>query len=280
MKKRMLAIIAMTLSVAALLTACGTKDTNSTGSAADDSNVFRVGMECGYAPFNWTQIDNSNGAVPIDGASEFAGGYDIEIAKKIADGLGKKLVVVKTEWDGLLPALTSGKIDAIIAGMSPTAERKKVIDFTDNYYRSNLVMVVKKGGAYENATSIQDFKGAKITAQLNTFHYTVIDQIDGVKKEAAMDNFPAMRVALESGIIDGYVSERPEGVSASSANDKFAMVEFKDGFKTSDDDTAIAVGVKKNSDLTAKINEILKGISEDDRTNIMDTAIKNQPATK
>ncbi len=280
MKKRMLAIIAMTLSVAALLTACGTKDTNSTGSAADDSNVFRVGMECGYAPFNWTQIDNSNGAVPIDGASEFAGGYDIEIAKKIADGLGKKLVVVKTEWDGLLPALTSGKIDAIIAGMSPTAERKKVIDFTDNYYRSNLVMVVKKGGAYENATSIQDFKGAKITAQLNTFHYTVIDQIDGVKKEAAMDNFPAMRVALESGIIDGYVSERPEGVSASTANDKFAMVEFKEGFKTSDDDTAIAVGVKKNSDLTAKINEILKGISEDDRTNIMDTAIKNQPATK
>ncbi len=280
MKKRMLAIIAMTLSVAALLTACGTKDTNSTGSAADDSNEFRVGMECGYAPFNWTQIDNSNGAVPIDGASEFAGGYDIEIAKKIADGLGKKLVVVKTEWDGLLPALTSGKIDAIIAGMSPTAERKKVIDFTDNYYRSNLVMVVKKGGAYENATSIQDFKGAKITAQLNTFHYTVIDQIDGVKKEAAMDNFPAMRVALESGIIDGYVSERPEGVSASTANDKFAMVEFKEGFKTSDDDTAIAVGVKKNSDLTAKINEILKGISEDDRTNIMDTAIKNQPATK
>lgn len=280
MKKRMLAIIAMTLSVAALLTACGTKDTNSTGSAADDSNEFRVGMECGYAPFNWTQIDNSNRAVPIDGASEFAGGYDIEIAKKIADGLGKKLVVVKTEWDGLLPALTSGKIDAIIAGMSPTAERKKVIDFTDNYYRSNLVMVVKKGGAYENATSIQDFKGAKITAQLNTFHYTVIDQIDGVKKEAAMDNFPAMRVALESGIIDGYVSERPEGVSASTANDKFAMVEFKEGFKTSDDDTAIAVGVKKNSDLTAKINEILKGISEDDRTNIMDTAIKNQPATK
>lgn len=280
MKKRLLAIIAMTLSVAALLTACGTKDTNSTGSAADDSNEFRVGMECGYAPFNWTQIDNSNGAVAIDGASEFAGGYDIEIAKKIADGLGKKLVVVKTEWDGLLPALTSGKIDAIIAGMSPTAERKKVIDFTDNYYRSNLVMVVKKGGAYENATSIQDFKGAKITAQLNTFHYTVIDQIDGVKKEAAMDNFPAMRVALESGIIDGYVSERPEGVSASSANDKFAMVEFKDGFKTSDDDTAIAVGLKKNSDLTTKINEILKGISEDDRTNIMDTAIKNQPATK
>ena len=115
----------------------------------------------------------------------------------------------------LVPALTSGKIDAIIAGMSPTAERKETIDFSDNYYKSDLVMVVKKGGKYENATSIQDFKGAKVTAQLNTFHYSVIDQIKGVEKQPAMDNFPAMRVALESGVIDGYVSERPEAVSAS-----------------------------------------------------------------
>lgn len=288
MKKRWIAIFAMTLTVAALLTACGTKNTGDTSGAGeespagvsttDGSDEFRVGMECGYAPFNWTQLADSNGGIAIDGSAEFAGGYDVEIAKKIADGLGKKLVVVKTEWDGLLPALTSGKIDAIIAGMSPTEERKQVIDFTDNYYRSNLVMVVKKGGAYENATSIKDFAGAKITAQLNTFHYTVIDQIEGVKKEAAMDNFPSMRVALESGIIDGYVSERPEGVSASAANENFAMVEFTDGFVTSDDDTAIAVGLKKDSDLTAKINEILAGISEDERTTIMDTAIKNQPA--
>jgi putative lysine transport system substrate-binding protein len=174
----------------------------------------------------------------------------------------------------------SGKIDAIIAGMSPTAERKETIDFSENYYKSNLVMVVKKGSKYESATSIQDFKGAKITAQLNTFHYSVIDQIEGVKKETAMDNFPAMRVALESGLIDGYVSERPEGISASAANDNFVMVEFKDGFETSEDDTAIAVGLEKDSDLTAKINEILAGISEEERTEIMDNAILNQPAAQ
>src|SRR5690606_38806150 len=106
-------------------------------------------------------------------------------------------VIVKTDWDGLLPALVSGKIDAIIAGMSPTEERKESIDFSDNYYESDLVMVVKKGGAYENATKLSDFAGAKITAQLNTFHYTVIDQITGVNKQTAMDNFSAMRVALE-----------------------------------------------------------------------------------
>jgi putative lysine transport system substrate-binding protein len=164
--------------------------------------------------------------------------------------------------------------------MSPTAERKETIDFSDNYYRSNLVMVVKKGGKYDGATSIQDFNGAKITAQLNTFHYSVIDQINGVKKQTAMDNFPAMRVALQSGMIDGYVSERPEGVSAETANSNFKMVEFKTGFSTSDDDTAIAVGVAKGSPLTSKINEVLKGISADQQKAIMDTAIKNQPAAK
>ena len=93
-----------------------------------------------------------------------------------------------------------------------------------------------------------------------------------------MDNFPAMRVALESGVIDGYVSERPEGVSAESANKNYKMVEFTDGFKTSDDDTAIAVGIKKGSSLTDEINKILSGISEEERSSIMDTAIKNQPA--
>lgn len=274
--------LGLSLLVIFLLSGCGTKGTGSTGltdeTETPKKETFTIGLEAGYAPFNWTQIDDSNDALKIDGNAEYAGGYDVEIAKKIADGLGKELVIVKTEWDGLVPSLISGKIDAIIAGMSPTAKRKKTIDFSDNYYKSNLVMVVKKGGKYEDATSIQDFDGAKITAQLNTFHYSVIEQINGVKIQTAMDNFPAMRVALESGVIDGYVSERPEGVSASAANEKFAMVEFEDGFKTSDDDTAIAVGITKGSKLTEQINEILAGIPEEERTEIMDNAIKNQPA--
>ncbi|MFD2445302.1 transporter substrate-binding domain-containing protein [Bacillus sp. CGMCC 1.16607] len=281
MRKISSLITILVLSVIVLLAGCGTSGSSKSSSgSSSEKETFKVGLEAGYAPFNWTQMDDSNGGVKIDGNAEYAGGYDVEIAKKIADGLGKELVIVKTEWDGLVPALTSGKIDAIIAGMSPTAERKKTIDFSDNYYKSNLVMVVKKGGAYEGATSIQDFKGAKITAQLNTFHYSVIEQIEGVKQQPAMDNFPAMRVALESGIIDGYVTERPEAVSASAANGNFAMVEFTDGFSTSEDDTAIAVGLKKDSELTEKINEILANITEEDRTSIMDTAIKNQPAAE
>jgi len=248
----------------------------------DQPKQFKVGLECGYAPFNWTQADDSNGAVPISGSNQFAGGYDVEIAKIIAEGLGRELVIVKTAWDGLPPAVQSGSVDAIIAGMSPTAERKLTIDFSDPYYKSELVMVVKKGSSYENATSIQDFSGARITAQLNTFHYSVIDQIKGVQKQTAMDDFPAMRVALESGIIDGYVSERPEGVSASAANPNFVMVEFAEGqgFVASDDDVAVAVGLKKGNPDLEKINEILAGISEEQRIEMMDNAIKNQPAAQ
>ncbi len=277
MRRKLFILAAVILVAAMMLTACG----NAKKKSDDESDTFKVGLECDYPPFNWTQLDDSNGAVPISGSAEYAGGYDVEIAKRIAEGLGKELEIVKIAWTGLEPALTSGKIDAIIAGMSPTADRKERIDFSDNYYKSDLVMVVKKGSKYENAKSIQDFKGAKITAQLNTFHYTVIDQIEGVNKQPAMTNFAAMRVALESGVIDGYVSERPEGISAQTANPNFKMVVFEDGFECSDEDTAVAVGLRKGSDeLREKINEILAGISQEERQQIMDNAIMNQPVAE
>lgn len=270
---RIAKMITVIMSTMLILAGCGTKID------AQGDGVFKVGMEAGYAPFNWTQNDDSNGAVKIEGTEEYAAGYDVEIAKKIAEGLGEDLVIVKTEWDGLVPALKSGTIDAIIAGMSPTEKRKESIDFTDNYYMSDLVMVVAKDGAYADAKSLSDFSGAKVTAQLNTFHYDVIDQIEGVQKQTAMDNFSAIRVALESGVIDAYVTERPEAVSASAANEKFTFVELTDGFETSPDDTAIAVGIKKgNEDLVDRINAILAEITAEDQQSIMDQAILNQPS--
>lgn len=270
MRNRVLLAVAMSLLMVTLLTGCGGKD----------AGVFKVGMEAGYPPFNWTQMDASNGAVKIEGSAEYAGGYDVEIAKIIAQGLGKQLVIVKTEWNGLELAVSSGKIDAVIAGMSPTADRKKAIDFSDNYYRSELVMVVKNGGRYADATSLNDFAGAKITGQLGTFHYSVIDQIPAVAKQPAMDDFTAVRVALEAGTIDGYVSERPEGISAEAANTNFKMVELTDGFVTLPEDTAVAVGLAKGSPLTEEINKILANISEEQQKAIMDAAIENQPAAK
>ncbi|MGY3777639.1 ABC transporter permease subunit [Isobaculum melis] len=270
-RKKIGYLFSMFAVIVVLISGCG-----GAGDSKDDT--FVVGMEAGYAPFNWTQSTDANGAVKIDGSADYAGGYDVALAQKVADGLGKKLVIVKTEWDGLIPALTSGKIDAVMAGMSPTDERRQSIDFSENYYKSHLVLVVKKGGAYDQATSLQDFSGAKITAQLNTFHYSVIDQMPGVVKETAMDNFSSMRVALQSGVIDGYISELPEGITAEAANNSFKMIELEDGFQTAEEDTDTAVGLVKNSALKADVNQILAEISEEERADLMEAAIKNQPA--
>ncbi|MDO4541111.1 MAG: transporter substrate-binding domain-containing protein [Syntrophomonadaceae bacterium] len=287
---KLLLVVLMVLAMGLTLAACGGETDvpeppvgESEGTvpevAEETDGTFRVGMECGYAPFNWTQMDDSKGAVPIE-SGYYAGGYDVEIAKILADSMNKELVIVKTDWEGLIPALQSGTIDAVIAGMSPTAERKESIDFSSNYYKSDLVMVVRADSEYAEATSIQDFSGAKVTAQLGTFHYTVIPQIEGVEMQTAMESFPAMRVALESGVIDGYVSERPEGVSATTANPNFAMVSFEEGFATAEDDVAIAVGLLKGSELLEPINAELATISLDQQIAIMDQAILDQPAAE
>jgi len=261
--------LALLSTIAMGLASCG---------ASNSDNVLRVGMECAYAPFNWTQVNASNGAVKLSDGT-YAGGYDVEIAKRIAESMGRDLVIVKTDWDGLAPSLTSGKIDAIIAGMSATEDRKQTIDFTDNYYYSDLVVVVQKDGAYAGAKSLTDFAGAKITAQLNTLHYDVIDQLAGVQKQTALEDFPTMIIALTSGKIDGYISERPGALSAVTANPKLAFIDFVpgSGFDFSGDEVSIAVGVAKNSPLTEEINAALAKISDAERQRIMDEAVTNQP---
>ncbi|MDO5028484.1 MAG: ABC transporter substrate-binding protein/permease [Bacillota bacterium] len=243
---------------------------------ASEDNVLRIGLEAAYPPFNWTQKTAANGAVPIEGSSDFANGYDVQMARKIAESLGKDLVAVKIEWDGLVPALTSGRIDLIMAGMSPTAERAKQIDFSDAYYESDLVMVVSGDGAYSQAKSLEDFSAARIVAQLNTFHDTVIDQIPQVNHLEAMSDFSIMRVAVQTGKADGYVAERPEAMAAQAAGVGLMMVDLNPGFETSPEDTQIAIGIKKDNPLREELNEILATISLDQRLDLMDQMNKLQ----
>lgn len=112
------------------------------------NGTLKVGMECAYEPYNWTDTEGTSlGAVAISGEGKgglYANGYDVQIAQYVANKLGMKLEIYALEWDSLLPAVQSGNIDAIVAGMSPTSERAKEIDFTDTYYESNLVVIIKK----------------------------------------------------------------------------------------------------------------------------------------
>lgn len=246
---------------------------------ASAEGTLRVGMECNYAPYNWTQAEASEYTVPIEGGGGYADGYDVQIAKLIAEALDKELVIVKTEWDGLAMGVTTGAFDAIIAGMSPTEERKATLDFSDPYRTNQLVVVVKTDSPYAGATSLEQLSGATITGQLNTFHYTVIDQIPEVNKAIAMENFPVMVVAVRSGAVDGYVAEEDGAQGDTLANPDLTYIKFEDGkgFVASEGDTSIAVGLAKNSDLLAPINEVLAAIDDATREQLMTDAKNRQP---
>lgn len=264
-----------------ILAACGGDESNKVETnTVGTEGVLKVGMEAGYAPFNWSQTTDANGAVAINGTSEYGAGYDVEIAKKVAEELGLELQIVKLEWDGLLPALQTNVIDVIIAGMSPTAKRKKEIDFTSNYYTSDFVIVTKDGGKYAGATSFADLDGAHITAQLNTTNYDVITQIPNVKQHVGMDNFSAMRVAVETGVVDGYIGERPEATSAAAANPNLVIVDVASEFKTSEEDVAVAIGVRKNFKFTEAMNKAIESITEEQRMELMEQALLNQPSVQ
>ena len=156
--------------------------------------VLVVGMECDYAPFNWTETTKSETNVAISNISNaYAEGYDVQMAKKIAEGLGLTLQIKAYVWDGLIPALKNGEIDMIVAGMSPTEERKMSISFTDGYYRSTHVVLVNKDSQYANATKMEDFKDAfelgKVDAALaaSVFHFGEI-KIPELKAYLAENN--------------------------------------------------------------------------------------------
>lgn len=275
--KKTLAIITASLLALASFTGCGESNTSDLEKVKEKGTLV-VGMECAYAPYNWAQTEETENTVKVNNTT-FADGYDVQIAKKVAEKLNVELVIQPIEWDGLITALESGQIDMICAGMSPTEERKLSIDFTDTYFDSNLVMVVKKDSAYSGATKLSDFSGAKITAQLNTFHYGVIDQIDGVDKQTALADFAALMQSLKSGAVDGYVCEKPGAVSAVAANPEFAYVEFADGngFTCDPADSSISIGVRKNSDLTEEINSVINSLTKAQKEELMDEAIARQP---
>lgn len=273
--KRILSIIlaAVMLAVSLIaLASCG----NSVDASKDVENikkagVLKVGMECAYAPYNWTQTNADNDAVKIKNADGYANGYDVQAARKIAASLGVELEIYAYKWDALIPAVESGTIDCVIAGMSPTAERKAVLDFSDNYYVSNLVIIVREDGAYANAQSLADFKGCSIGAQAATFHAEALKQIEDVK-ENILDDFTLLYTALTANTIDGYVAEEPTAYSICSEGSglTFApLVNNSTGFTCDEGDTAIAVGVRKGSDLAAAISEIVDGISDSERSELM-----------
>ena len=245
----------------------------------DTKETFTVGLEADYAPFNWMSPQKGEHGVKITGQPGYADGYDVVLAKYIADKLNKKLVIKAIEWDGLITALNNGEIDAIIAGMSPTEVRKQSVNFSDVYYRSEQVIVIKKGSIYESATSLSDFSGAKIVNQLGTLQETLTDQIPNVNKQTSLRSYAELIQAVRSSVSDGFVAELPIAKSAVNTNSDLTYISFSDGngFTVLEEDVSVSIAFRKSdTTLRDEVNRILATISSETRNKWMLEALNRQ----
>lgn len=272
-------IIALVLAMAMCLGFAACSNSN------EDDNILRVAMECAYAPYNWSQSDDSNGAVPISGTNDYAYGYDVMMAKLIAEHLGMELEIVKLDWDSLVPAVASGDVDMVIAGQSITADRLEVVDFSDPYFYASIVTLTKADSAYASATSVADLAGATCTSQLGTIWYDVcLPQIPGANILTAQETAPAMLVALESGAVDLVVTDMPTALAATAVYSDFVLLDFTGTageFEVSEEEINLGISIKKgNTELLNAVNEVLATLTVEDYEAMMADAIAVQPLSE
>lgn len=282
MRKTFMRVVAVFISL--LVLAGCVKDKKS----VEKKNLLRVGMECSYAPFNWTQetqeLSNGKMAQPIYGTDDFAYGYDVMMAEKIAEVLGYDGVEIhRSEWDSIGMGLDVGDYDCIIAGMSTNPDREKVFTFTETYYDRKTVITTKKDGKYAGYTSLEDFagSGATITTQVGTAWVNLIGQIPGVKRVADYSTTAECFLAVSNGTADITIIDLPTTQSALLTNDNLVRLELTDGFDDSTTNVAIAVR-KGDTELQGALDKALVELSWDvpQMDAMMEQAIMLQPAAQ
>ena len=276
LKKLATAALAMTF----VLSGCGgSEDDGKNVSSVTGKEKFVVGMECNYAPFNWQSNEQTDTSVALGGPGNCEG-YDVRVARYVAEQLDREIEVKKVSWEGLQPALNSGEIDAVIAGMTADDKRRAGMDFTTPYYESEMVMIVRKSDKkVAKYNDIQQFKGKTVIGQKSTNYDTVIDQIKGVKHATPKATYPEMIVALQKKEVDGITAELPVAEGAVAANKDLTIVHFKKG-KGFDIDTSVSIAMKKgtsDSQLFKDVQKAVDNLSKKTRDEWMKEARKAQP---
>lgn len=247
-----------------------------------EDGVLTVGMECAYAPYNWTQLDDSNGAVPIvNNPGSYANGYDVMIAQRLCEAYGWELEVMAIEWDGLNAALASGTVDMVIAGQSMTAVRMAQVDMAGPYFYASIVCVAKAGSEQAAATGISKLTGT-CTAQTGTVWYdTCLPQISGAQMMPQAETAPAMVMAVESGTVDFICTDMPTAMAACATYPDLTILDFtgtEDNFQVSEEEINIGLSVRQgNSQLQECANTVLNDMSVEDFNALMNQAISVQP---
>ncbi len=245
-----------------------------------DGETLRVGMEAAYAPYNWQATEESDTTIPIENVEgAFADGYDVQIAKRIAEELGMEPVAVKMDFGALVDSLNNGTIDIICAGMSVTPERAESADFTDSYIDDEVIIVVKKDGDYADATKLSDFSGASVLGQKDTFYDDLIDEIPDVNHMTPVATVPLVVDAIENGTCDAVTFSSMSLPNLLENYPDLMKVELEEGEGFSDpsnpDNAAIAKG---NDEMLDRLNEIIAGITEEERLEMWQDCMDRQPA--
>lgn len=250
----------------------------------ESKGVIVIGLECDYAPFNWLETTQTETNYPVDNIpGSFAEGYDVQMAKLIAEKLGYKLVLKQIKWEGLIEGLDAGTIDLIIAGMSPTEERKLSINFSDAYYETKHVILTKANSKFANAKTFADLSGANVLGQKGTTYDELAGQIalknKSTKHLPALDSVPLILNAINSGVADLTVLEEPVAQGVVARDSGLTYFKLTEEFDLDESDTIVSIGLRKTDEkLLDKVNKALAEISKETRDELMLQAINNQPA--
>lgn len=234
MKKIMLIVSLVMLVV---LGGCGKKET-----AQEEKKVLFVGTNAEYKPFEYLE----------DGKIV---GFDAELMEKILENLGYEMEWKNMSFDGLISALQRDKIDLIIAGMTPTEERKKAVDFSDSYLTTNQSFVIIEKN--NELKTMDDLKNKKLGAQLGTAQENIAKDIEGAKV-TSYTSITAAILDLKSEKLDAVVLENLVALPYIKNNEGLKKIDIEELPKA---DVAIAIK-KGNEELLEKINKELQTLKE------------------
>ena len=190
MKKILFLVMAVMAAASMMIAGCGGGDKK-----ADSQKVLRVGTEPTFAPFEFQK----------EGSKSYDG-FDMDLARAIGEKLGYKVEIVSMGFDALIPALNSGNIDMVAAGMSINDERKQAVTFSDPYYTSGLTILVNKDNT--EVKSIKDLEGKRIACQIGTTGEKTARSVAGAKVTAFNTNDEAVMELKNKGV-DAVINDGP-----------------------------------------------------------------------
>lgn len=243
--------ITLVACVVTFLTACDNKASENASPATGTDNaqtVLKIATEGTYAPFSYTNPDGS------------VSGFDVDIANAMCEKMAVKCQISPQEWDGIIPALKTGKFDAIVAAMSVTPERREQVDFSEPYFVNSLVFLAKDSSPFD-PTKQTDIDSTAIAAQRSTISSQWLSKTHPNAKINLYDTLDNAFADLAAGRSGAMISDKVPAL-AWLKGDKSVGFVIKGQEIDIDDHIAVAVD-KGNSELLAKINQALADIKAD-----------------